>query len=85
MKGLGRIQRRIRLALVGHPDREFTTAELAEWAYPLLNRSIERKHRVAIVRAAERVGRRVRRDWPGGIVWASAAPSRLSSSRQERQ
>ena len=53
MKGLGKIQRRIRLALVGYPDREFTTSELAEWAYPMLDGPIERKHRWAIVRAAE--------------------------------
>jgi len=69
MKGLGRIQRRIRLALVGYPHREFTTAELAEWAYPMLEGSIERKHRWAIDRAAGRVGRRVRRDRPGGVIW----------------
>jgi hypothetical protein len=68
---LGPIQRRIRLALVGYPDREFTTAELARWAYPLHEGPPERKHRVAIVRAAKGVAHKARRVRPGGIVWVT--------------
>ena len=44
MHPIGKIQRRSRLALVGHPDREFRTSELAEWAYPLHEGPIDRKH-----------------------------------------
>ena len=75
----GPIQRRIRLAIIGNPGREFTTAQLAEWAYPLLDGPIERKHRVAIARAAERMAHRIRRDWPGGVVWCGVV------DRQDRE
>lgn len=69
MARYGAIQRRIRLALIGNPGREFYTSELARYAYPLLTGKLERKHRWAICRAAERVAHKVRRDWPGGVVW----------------
>ena len=75
-RGYGRVQRRIRQALIGYPDREFTTSELAAWAYPLLRGPLERKHRWAIVRAAKRVAIRVRRDRPGGVVFR-VKPSQL--------
>ena len=69
MDRLGKVQRRIKRAFIAHPDREFTTAELAAWTYPRLRERPERKHRWAIVRAAESVAARVRRDRPGGVVW----------------
>ena len=65
-RGLGRVQRQITRAFIAKPS-ELTTAQLFEWCYPRCDK-IERKHRVAIVRAAKIVAERVRRD-PGGVVW----------------
>ena len=82
MKGLGCIQRRIRLAFVGHPDREFYTADLGKYAYPLHKGPLERSQRWTICRAAERVGYRVRRDWPGGVVWVGKPVVRRAVSQR---
>jgi hypothetical protein len=69
LRALGPIQKRIRRALIAHPDRQFRTSELVNWCYPRLIGAIERKHRSAICRAAKRVAVRVRRDRPGGVVF----------------
>ncbi|MGY4496959.1 hypothetical protein ACVWYH_000886 [Bradyrhizobium sp. GM24.11] len=50
-KGPGRIQRAIEAAFAKSPSDTFTVEELGPIAYPGLNR-IEKKHRVAILRAA---------------------------------
>lgn len=71
--GAGQVQRRVWRAFVANPDVEFTTAELARWAYPRLTEQPSRKHRWAIVRAAQRVAARVRRDRPGGVVFRARA------------
>jgi hypothetical protein len=67
--GLGRVQRACLRAFVANPGAELTTADLARWAYPRLAGRPLHKHRVAIVRAAVRIAVRVRRDWPGGVVF----------------
>jgi hypothetical protein len=67
--GAGKIQRRVWRAFVANPDLELTTTELASWAYPRLTERPLKRHRTAIVRAAERVAERVRRDRPGGVVF----------------
>jgi hypothetical protein len=72
LKAAGRVQRRVWRAFVANPDLEMTTAELARWAYPRLVEEPSRKHRWAIVRAAQRVARRIRRDRPGGVVFKAA-------------
>jgi hypothetical protein len=67
--GAGKVQRRVWRAFIANPGLELTTAELARWAYPRLSGEPLHKHRLAIVRAAERVAERVRRDRPGGVVF----------------
>lgn len=57
-KGPGRIERAIEESLVGNPDQAPTTEELCEVAYPGLNQ-VEKKHRVAVIRAAKNVCLRV--------------------------
>jgi hypothetical protein len=69
LRGAGRVQRRVWRAFMTFPDVELTTADLARWAYPRLEGEPARKHRWAIVRAAQRVAMRVRRDRPGGVVF----------------
>jgi hypothetical protein len=69
LHGRGRVQRRVWRAFVAHPGAELTTAELARWCYPRFTGEPLRKHRWAIVRAAEKVATRVRRDRPGGVVF----------------
>ena len=49
-RGPGIVQLRIEQAFAATPDAIFTVAELATKAYPFAN-GIERKHRVAVVRA----------------------------------
>ena len=53
-KGPGRIERTIRALFDAHPDLAFVTDELTEHCYPDA-RPIERKHQVAILRAAHKV------------------------------
>jgi hypothetical protein len=67
--GHGRIQRQVRRAFIAHPDRQFTTAELAAWCYPHMTAAPQRKHRWAIVRAAQAMAVRVGRRWPGGVIF----------------
>ena len=50
----GRIERAIREHLAAHPDEAFTTEHLGVVCYPNAP-SIERKHRVAVIRAADKV------------------------------
>jgi len=69
LHGAGQIQRRVWRAFMAQPNAELTTAQLAAWCYPRLEGGPRRKHRWAIVRAAERVAQRVRRDRPGGVVF----------------
>ena len=56
-----RIERTIREHLRAHPDEAFTTAELCVVCYPDVL-PIERKHRVAVVRASGKV-RAIEPDW----------------------
>lgn len=53
-KGLGRIERGILEAFRVEPDNAFTTDELAKRIYSGIN-SVEKKHRVAILRAARKL------------------------------
>jgi hypothetical protein len=53
-RGPGRIERDIRRLFDLHPDLAFTTEELAEHCFPSAG-SIERKHRVSVLRAAHSV------------------------------
>jgi Xaa-Pro aminopeptidase len=52
-RGPGKIERAIRALFDAHPDEAFVTDELAEHCYPGV--TIERKHRVAVLRAATKV------------------------------
>lgn len=54
---------------MAQPGVELRTADLARWCYPRLEGKPLHKHRKAIVRAAQRVAERVRRDRPGGVVF----------------
>jgi hypothetical protein len=53
----GRIERAIRGQLQAHPDEAFTTDDLALACYPEIDPEwrVERKYRVAVVRAADKV------------------------------
>jgi hypothetical protein len=53
-RGPGRIERAIRALFDAHSDEAFTTDELCEHCYPDA-RPIERKHQVAVLRAARNV------------------------------
>lgn len=51
------------------------TAELVrDWCFPRFLGPIERTHCWTVMRAARQVAVRVRRDWPGGVVWRAANP-----------
>jgi hypothetical protein len=63
-RGPGRIERAIRELFDAHPDLAFVTDELAEHCYPDAG-PIERKHQVAVLRAAQKV---VAND-PDWTVW----------------
>ncbi len=73
LRQAGRVQRRVWRAFMTNPDVEMTTADLARWCYPRWDGEPLRKHRWAIVRAAQRVATRVRRDRPGGVVFRAKA------------
>jgi hypothetical protein len=53
-RGPGRIERAVVAILDGEPDNAFTTEDLCRRIYPGANR-IEKKHRVAVLRAAQKV------------------------------
>ena len=57
-RGPGRVERAIEAAFLASPDAAFSVAELGGIAYPGLNR-VEKRHRVAIIRAADRVASRL--------------------------
>lgn len=66
----GAIQKRVRRAFIAHPGREFRTVELLCFCFPRVPaEGIKQKHRISIRRAADRVAYRVRREFPGGIVY----------------
>jgi hypothetical protein len=54
-RGPGRIERAIEALFASQPGRTFSTEELVEAAYRGVNRT-EKKHRVAVLRAAKRLG-----------------------------
>ena len=56
-KGPGRIERTIAAILDSEADNAFTTEDLCERVYPGVNRA-EKKHRVAVLRAANRLVKR---------------------------
>ncbi|MFJ7441277.1 hypothetical protein ACIQW5_26945 [Methylorubrum thiocyanatum] len=63
-RGPGRIERAIEAAFLGSPSATFSVADLGPIAYPGLNQ-VEKRHRVAILRAADKVARRLW--WRGGV------------------
>lgn len=72
-RGPGRIERAIRGLFDAHPDEAFTTDQLCEHCYSLdYPDEVERKHRVAVVRAAYRVVERDP-DWGRGGPVTEAA------------
>ena len=56
-RGPGRIERAIAAILDGEPNNAFTTEDLCERVYPGVNR-VEKKHRVAVLRAANKLVKR---------------------------
>ena len=56
-RGPGRIEQAIAALLDAEPDNAFTTEELCERVYPGVNR-VEKKHRVAVLRAANKLIKR---------------------------
>jgi hypothetical protein len=79
-RGPGRIERAIRALLDANPDRAFTTDELCEHCYPELPKPThvyrpefrygpQRKHRVAVLRAAKHV---VQRDPNWSVRWTTS-------------
>jgi len=65
-RGLGRIERAIVVVFTAEPDNAFTVGELCERIYPDCERidpdysCVDKKHRVAVIRAAQSLSRR----WP---------------------
>jgi hypothetical protein len=57
-RGPGRVERAIEQTFTDNPSAAFTVEELAAAAYPGLNR-VEKKHRVAVLRAADKVAGRL--------------------------
>jgi hypothetical protein len=65
-KGPGRVSRAIEAALEAEPDNAFTVEDLCDRVYRGINR-VEKKHRVAVLRAAKAIGaRRPDLDWMTG-------------------
>ena len=76
---LGKIQKRIKRAFIANPDRELTTAELVEWAYPRQH-TAEHWQRWNVKRAAAKVARLVRKGAGGrGHCSVFVAPGRPSA------
>jgi hypothetical protein len=65
-KGPGKIERAIRALFDDNPDRAFIVEELVERCYPDAN-SIEKKHRVGVLRAAHKVVARDP-DWQAWVI-----------------
>ncbi len=53
-RGPGKIERAIEAVFAAEPDDAFTSADLCDRVYPGLNK-VEKKHRVAVIRAAKNV------------------------------
>lgn len=70
-RGPGRIEQVVDAAFTSAPDSTFTIEQLAALAYPGLNR-IDKRHRVAILRASRSVCRRCH--WDYGRSEAAAHP-----------
>ena len=71
-KGPGHVERTIEAAFTASPSATFTVEDLCAVAYPGVNR-VEKKHRVAVLRAADKAAARVgwrgrRADRPGHAV-----------------
>ena len=77
-KGPGQIQRAIRELLDAHPNEAFTTDELCECCYPGV--VIEKKHRVAVLRAAWNV-LKDEPDWTGQRRWVIRATATNSQTK----
>ncbi len=70
-RGPGVIERAVEAAFASNPSGTFTVEELAVLAYPGLNR-VEKKHRVAVIRAADKVATRC--GWQGWKVYRPTHP-----------
>jgi hypothetical protein len=57
-RGPGRIERAIEETFTANPSETFTVDELVATAYPGTD-EIEKKHRVAVIRAADKVAARL--------------------------
>ena len=57
-RGPGRIERAIEAAFTAEPSRAFPVETLALVAFPGVNR-LEKKHRIAVLRAAHKVAERL--------------------------
>jgi hypothetical protein len=53
-RGPGRVERSIRRLMDVRPDEAFTIGDLCWWVYPAIS-LVERKHRNAVLRAANRI------------------------------
>ncbi|MDH4990846.1 hypothetical protein QEZ48_08380 [Aquamicrobium lusatiense] len=67
-RGPGKIERAVEALLNANPRRTFTGEEMALACYPGLNR-VEKKHKVSVLRAANKVADRLR--WASDRVWNS--------------
>lgn len=68
-RGPGRVEQAVEATFARFPDQTFSTAELAPIVYPGVNQ-LEKKHRVSIVRAADKVAKRI--GWSSRRVRAGA-------------
>lgn len=88
-RGPGRIERAVGAAFEANPSRTFTVAELAAVAYPDAP-AIEKRHRVAVIRAADRVSWRL--DWTAmrskmarpGLVYFRQGDARAADEARTR-
>lgn len=70
-RGPGRVERAIETTFEANPSRIFSVETLATIAYPGVNR-VERKHRVAVIRSADKVARR--------LGWVGRRPEKFGGS-----
>ena len=68
-KGPGKIERAIRALFDANPNRAFITDELVEHCYPEAAHYIEKKHTVAVLRAAHKVISRDPNWWSTSISY----------------
>src|SRR5215469_4163006 len=80
-RGPGRIERAIEALFTANPSRTFSTDEIVEAIYRGVNR-IEKKHRVSVLRAADKVAKRLHwakwrcERWGLGGDWRSSLAGR---------